>query len=129
MKTEAQLLAEAAAAPGAVQTASGLVYQLLEDGVGAMPNEIDMVRVHYTGRLASTGQVFDSSVARGEPVEFSLLGVIKGWTEGLQLMRIGGKAKLTVPSHLGYGAQGTGPIPGGATLVFDVELIAIVKTP
>jgi FKBP-type peptidyl-prolyl cis-trans isomerase FkpA len=89
------------------------------------PTKADTVEVHYEGKLID-GTVFDSSIARGEPISFPLSGVIAGWTEGLQLMREGGKAKLTSPSDLAYGPRGSPPkIPGGATLVFEVELLQI----
>ena len=117
--------AAAAAEPGAVQTATGLVYRETQAGDGAAPAGADIVEVHYEGRLID-GTVFDSSIARGETISFPLSAVIAGWTEGLQLMTAGGKATLTIPSELGYGASGSPPaIPGGATLVFDVELISV----
>ena len=108
---------------GAVQTDSGLVYLEVTAGEGDSPTVLSKVKVHYEGRLID-GTVFDSSYKRGAPLEFPLNGVIKGWTEGLQLMKPGGKAKLTIPSDLAYGDAGTGPIPGKAVLVFDVELLA-----
>ena len=124
--TDAALKA-AAAEPDATQTASGLVVQTLVAGDGAAPGATDKVRVHYEGALTD-GTVFDSSVARGQPIEFPLSGVIKGWTEGLQLMRVGGKAKLTIPSDLAYGAKGAGSsVPPHATLIFEVELLGIVS--
>jgi len=122
---EAALVA-AAAESGATRTSSGLVFSEVEAGDGPSPTAEDKVRVHYEGRLLD-GTVFDSSYKRGEPLEFPLSGVIKGWTEGLQLMKAGGKAKLTIPSELAYGDSGTGPIPAKATLIFDVELLAIVS--
>merc|ERR1740117_1502366 len=120
-------LAKAAAETGAQQTKTGLVYFELAGGDGATPTYSDKVRVHYEGTLVD-GTVFDSSRARGEPIEFPLSGVIAGWTEGLQLMKTGGRARLTIPSAIAYGDKGTpgGPIPPKATLVFDVELLAIV---
>ncbi|MCB0409691.1 MAG: FKBP-type peptidyl-prolyl cis-trans isomerase [Flavobacteriales bacterium] len=106
-------------------TPSGLIYIELKKGNGKKPTATDVVKVHYTGKLLN-GTVFDSSVERGEPVEFGLNQVISGWTEGLQLMGIGGKAKLIIPSTIGYGPMQQGPIPGGSTLVFEVELLDIV---
>jgi len=121
----AATLEAAAKEEGAVQTDSGLVVKDLVAGSGASPTAADTVRVHYTGTLVD-GTVFDSSVARGEPIEFPLSGVIKGWTEGLQLMKEGGKARLTIPPDIAYGARGSPPaIPPGATLVFEVELLEV----
>ena len=113
----------------AKKTESGLVYEVLKEGTGAMPKETDKVEVHYHGTLTS-GEVFDSSVDRGKTIEFPLNRVIKGWTEGLQLVKEGGKIRLVIPADLAYGDQGAPPkIPGGATLVFDVELFKINPEP
>lgn len=120
----ATFLADAAKEEGATQTESGLVYLSLTDGSGPMPTAADTVKVHYHGTLVD-GSVFDSSVMRGSPISFPLNGVIKGWTEGVQLMKVGGKSKLTIPPALAYGENGTGPIPPNATLTFEVELLAI----
>jgi len=118
-------LDKAAAEKGAVKTSSGLVYTELKAGSGPSPKETDTVKVHYRGTLTD-GKEFDSSYKRGQPAEFPLNGVIKCWTEGLQKMKVGGKAKLVCPSSIAYGDAGHPPvIPGGATLVFEVELLGI----
>jgi FKBP-type peptidyl-prolyl cis-trans isomerase FkpA len=115
----------AAAVPGAVKTASGLVYRTITPGTGPSPRATDAVAVHYHGTLTD-GKVFDSSVQRGQPAQFQLNQVIPCWTEGLQRMKVGEKARLVCPSEIAYGDGGRGPdIPPGATLVFDVELLAI----
>src|SRR5699024_9791605 len=106
------------------QTASGLQYEVLEAGEGAIPTANDTVSVHYHGTFID-GSVFDSSVMRGEPAQFPVTGVIKGWVEALQLMPVGSKWKLYVPHELAYGEQGAGAIPPCATLVFEVELLEI----
>jgi len=117
----------AAKEPGAVRTPSGLVFRTLSPGAGRSPLATNTVKVHYTGTFTD-GKVFDSSVQRGQPVEFPLNGVIACWTEGLQKMKVGEKAKLVCPSSIAYGDQGHPPvIPGGATLVFEVQLIDITR--
>jgi FKBP-type peptidyl-prolyl cis-trans isomerase FkpA len=120
------VLEKAAAEKGAVRTESGLVYRSLTEGKGASPKETDTVRVHYRGTFPD-GKEFDSSFKRGEPAEFPLNRVIKCWTEGVQRMKVGGKAKLTCPASIAYGERGAGggSIPPNATLVFEVELLAI----
>jgi len=106
-------------------TATGLQYEVLKEGTGASPKAADTVKVHYVGTLLD-GTEFDSSVKRNEPVTFPLNGVIPGWTEGLQLMKVGGKTKFYIPSALGYGANGAGGMIGpNSTLVFEVELLSI----
>jgi peptidylprolyl isomerase len=110
-----------------VETATGLGYVEISEGTGARPQTGDTVSVHYTGWLKS-GQKFDSSRDRGEPLEFKVGRgqVIKGWDEGVGSMKVGGKRKLIIPAHLGYGDRGAaGVIPPGATLIFEVELVAI----
>jgi FKBP-type peptidyl-prolyl cis-trans isomerase len=126
-KTAGPYLAKAAAEKGAVKTASGLVYIPVSEGSGASPASTDKVKVHYTGKLTD-GTVFDSSVQRGKPIDFPLNGVIPCWTEGVQRMKVGGKARLVCPAAIAYGDRGAGQaIPPGATLDFEVELIEIVK--
>ena len=108
---------------------SGLQYVDLVEGTGATPpNPQAMVKVHYTGYFTD-GNKFDSSVDRGQPAQFSLAGVIPGWTEGVGSMKVGGKRKLVIPYALGYGERGRGPIPPKATLIFDVELLEIMASP
>ncbi len=120
-----QFLAENAKRAGVKTTASGLQYEVLEATIGQKPKATDKVKVHYEGTLTD-GTVFDSSYKRGEPITFGLNQVIKGWTEGLQLMSIGSKYKLYIPYQLGYGAQGAGgSIPPYAALIFTVELLGI----
>ncbi|MCH5182299.1 MAG: FKBP-type peptidyl-prolyl cis-trans isomerase [Prevotellaceae bacterium] len=119
-------LKENAARPGVTTTASGLQYEVLTPAIGRKPAAADSVKCHYEGRLTD-GTVFDSSYKRGEPATFPLNGVIKGWTEGLQLMAEGAKFRFFIPYDLAYGARGAGSsIPPYAALVFDVELIAVV---
>lgn len=118
-------LAENAKKPGVKTTASGLQVEMLAAGEGPTPTLEDTVAVHYEGRLAD-GTVFDSSIARGQPAVFKVGDVIKGWQEGLQMMRPGGSARFTIPPALGYGAKGAGGvIPPNAVLVFDVQLLGI----
>ncbi len=124
-KAGEDLLASAAKEPGAVQTGSGLIFHTLTPGTGPSPKATDTVRVHYHGTLTD-GKVFDSSVDRGEPAEFGLGGVIPCWTEGVQLMKVGEKARLICPAAIAYGDRGAGAtIPPGSTLIFEVELLAI----
>ena len=126
-KKSTAFIEKAAAEQGATKTASGLVYQELTPGTGESPKTTDRVKVHYHGTLMD-GTVFDSSVQRGQPATFALGGVIPCWTEGLQLMKVGGKSKLVCPSEIAYGDRGSPPkIKPGSTLVFEVELLEIVK--
>ncbi|MEB2343177.1 MAG: FKBP-type peptidyl-prolyl cis-trans isomerase [Deltaproteobacteria bacterium] len=119
--------AQAAAEPGAVKKPSGLVIRTIQEGSGASPGPDDSVKVHYTGTLRD-GKVFDSSVKRGEPAQFKLGGVVPCWTEALQTMKVGGKARIICPAEIAYGDRGfPGSIPPGATLAFEVELLEIVK--
>jgi FKBP-type peptidyl-prolyl cis-trans isomerase FkpA len=117
-------LAEQAALPGAERSGSGVVFISMTDGTGENPTATSTVRVHYHGTLRD-GTVFDSSVDRGEPISFPLNGVIPCWTEAVQKIKVGGKAKLVCPSDTAYGDQGSGSIPPGAALAFEVELLAI----
>ena len=115
----------AAQEPGAKVTASGLVYRSLQDGQGVSPVATDKVKVHYRGTFPN-GKEFDSSYKRNQAIDFPLNAVIPCWTEGVQLMKVGGKAKLTCPPAIAYGARGAGGvIPPNATLQFEVELIAV----
>jgi FKBP-type peptidyl-prolyl cis-trans isomerase FkpA len=109
---------------GVITTASGLQYEVITLGEGPMPTESSRVTVNYEGSLID-GKIFDSSYESGEPVTFALNGVIAGWTEGLQLMPLGSTYKFYIPSNLGYGPRGTGPIPGNSVLIFKVELLNI----
>ena len=118
-------LAENAKKPGVITTASGLQYKITKEGTGKQPTADSQVSVHYKGQLLD-GKVFDSSYDRGQPVEFPLNQVIPGWTEGLQLIKEGGKATLYIPAKLAYGEQGVpGTIPPNSTLIFDVELLQV----
>jgi FKBP-type peptidyl-prolyl cis-trans isomerase FkpA len=124
----ALVAAQGASAPASAPAAapSGLVYKSLKDGGGASPSASDVVKVHYRGTLPD-GKEFDSSYKRGQPAQFPLDRVIKCWTEGVQKMKVGGKAQLVCPPELAYGARGTpgGPIPPNATLHFEIELLGI----
>jgi len=126
-KASQAFLDQAAAEKGATKTASGLILITITPGTGASPKATDTVKVNYEGKLTD-GTVFDSSVQRGEPVTFPLNKVIKCWTEAVQLMKVGGKSRVICPSDLAYGDKGAPPqIKPGATLVFEVELLRIVK--
>lgn len=120
-----EFLSENMTQEGVVTTESGLQYKVLTKGTGdTHPSASDRVKVHYHGTLTD-GTVFDSSISRGQPIEFGLNQVIKGWTEGLQLMVEGEKTRLFIPSELAYGNRNAGTIPAGSALIFDVELIKI----
>ncbi len=125
-QSAADPLKAAAAESGAVVTDSGLVYRALKDGSGPSPAATDTVKVHYRGSFPG-GKEFDSSFQRNQPAEFPLNRVIRCWTEGVQKMKVGGKAKLTCPAAIAYGERGTpgGPIPPNAVLQFEVELLGI----
>ncbi len=124
----AAYLAKAAAEPGAQKTESGMVYRELRPGAGDSPKATDTVKVNYRGTLVD-GTEFDSSYKRGEPAQFPLNGVIKCWTEGVQKMKIGGKSQLVCPAEIAYGEDGRPGIPGGATLIFEIELLQIGDGP
>lgn len=120
-------LAENGKKDGVITTESGMQYEVMSEGTGEKPTAENTVKVHYHGTNLD-GEVFDSSVDKGEPIEFPLNGVIKGWTEGVQYMNVGSKYKFYIPASLAYGNQQKGPqIPAGSLLVFEVELLAIVK--
>jgi FKBP-type peptidyl-prolyl cis-trans isomerase FklB len=125
-KAGRDFLAENGKKPGIITTPSGLQYEVLKQGDGAVPQPTDKVKVHYEGRLID-GTVFDSSIKRGEPAVFGLNQVIKGWTEGLSLMPVGSKWRLYIPQELGYGDRQAGQIPPYSALIFDVELLGIEK--
>lgn len=123
----AVFLAENSKKEGVTTLPSGLQYEVINKGSGTdKPSESDQVKTHYHGMLTN-GTVFDSSVDRGEPITFPVTGVIKGWVEALQLMTVGDKWRLTVPSDLAYGEAAQGPIPANSVLVFEVELLEIIK--
>ncbi len=127
MQEGEEFLAENKAKDGVVETASGLQYIVLTQGEGPSPAAADRVTVHYEGKLLD-GKVFDSSYERGEPSEFVLNEVIPGWTEGVQLMKVGSKYRFFVPSDLAYGGRGAGQDIGpNATLIFEVELVSIER--
>lgn len=120
-------LKEKAKEAGVISTSSGLLYKVIKTGKGATPNPTDKVSVHYEGRLIN-GTIFDSSIQRGQPAEFRLNRVIRGWTEGLQLMKTGAKYQFYIPVDLAYGDRGSGAnVPPGATLIFDVELLKVIR--
>jgi FKBP-type peptidyl-prolyl cis-trans isomerase FkpA len=119
-----QYLVKAAAEKGAIKTESGLIYREVTPGTGESPQATDTVKVNYRGTFVN-GNEFDSSYKRNQPAIFPLNRVIKCWTEGVQRMKVGGKSILVCPSDLAYGEQGSSPIPGGATLIFEVELLGI----
>jgi FKBP-type peptidyl-prolyl cis-trans isomerase len=125
-KKGAEFLAKNKEKEGVTETASGLQYEVIKEGSGAKPKASDKVKVHYHGTLID-GTVFDSSVEKGEPIDFKLNQVIPGWTEGVQLMSVGSKYKFYIPSDLAYGDRDSGKIPGGSTLIFEVELLDIVQ--
>ncbi|MDR0442212.1 MAG: FKBP-type peptidyl-prolyl cis-trans isomerase [Treponema sp.] len=126
MQKGIEFLAENSKKPRVNITATGLQYEVIRESMGEKPSASDMVRVHYEGRLID-GTVFDSSYDHGSPVEFPLDRVIAGWTEGLQLMSVGSKFKFYIPYELGYGAGEAGPIPPYSTLIFEVELLDIIR--
>lgn len=125
-KKSAEFLEKNKTASGVKVTASGLQYSVITEGTGAVPKKEDTVKCHYTGTLID-GTKFDSSVDRGQPAEFPVAGVIPGWTEALQMMKVGSKYKLFIPPELAYGASGRPGIPANSALVFEVELLDIVK--
>ncbi|MFT7559978.1 MAG: FKBP-type peptidyl-prolyl cis-trans isomerase FkpA [Flavobacteriales bacterium] len=124
----AEFLAANKVKDGVIVTESGLQYKILKAGTGKSPLATDTVKVHYTGTLID-GTKFDSSRDRGEPATFGVSRVIKGWTEGLQLMKVGSQWEFYIPSDIAYGASGNPKIPGNSVLVFDVELIEVIEIP
>lgn len=123
-QADAAIVAKTAGKPGVETLPSGVVIETLTPGTGASPKPTSTVKVHYAGVLTN-GFEFDSSIKRGQPVEFELNKVIPCWTEGVAKMKVGGKSRLTCPSDTAYGDNGQGPIPPGATLIFEVELISV----
>ena len=124
-----KFLAENKKRPGVVELPNGLQYEIIKQGTGEKPKATDTVKAHYAGSLIN-GQEFDNSYKRGQPLVIPVGGVIQGWVQALQLMPVGSKWKLFIPSDLGYGDRGAGgAIPGGATLIFEIELIEIVNRP
>jgi FKBP-type peptidyl-prolyl cis-trans isomerase FklB len=124
-----KFLAENKKRPGVVELPSGLQYEIIKQGTGEKPKATDTVKAHYSGALID-GQEFDNSYKRGQPLVIPVGGVIQGWVEALQLMPVGSKWKLFIPSELGYGDRGAGgAIPGGAALIFEIELLEIVNRP
>lgn len=121
-----EFLDRAAREKGAIKTASGLVYLSLKEGGGASPAASDKVTVHYRGTL-SDGREFDSSYKRGQAASFPLNSVMPCWTEGVQMMKAGGKARLVCPPETAYGAQGSGPVPADAPLIFEIELLEVTR--
>lgn len=125
-----KFLAENKKRPGVIELPSGLQYEIIKLGTGEKPKATDTIKAHYAGRLINGKEDFDNSYKRGEPITIPVGGVIQGWVQALQLMPVGSKWKLYIPSDLGYGDRGAGgAIPGGATLVFDIELLEIVNRP
>ena len=122
----AAFLAENGKKAGVTTTASGLQYEVITAGTGPTPTADDQVQVNYEGKMLD-GTVFDSSIARGQPVTFPLTGVITGWTEGLQLMKEGSKYRLFIPAKLAYGETGASTIPPNSVLIFEVELLKVIK--
>jgi len=120
----AAFLAENGEREGVKTTESGLQYEVVKKGDGAVPADTSIVTVHYEGSLID-GTIFDSSYKRGEPISFPLSGVIPGWTEGVQLMQAGATYKFYIPANLGYGPRGQGPIPANSVLIFKIELLGI----
>lgn len=123
-ETAKTFFTENKAKEGVIELPSGVQYKMMKEGTGAYPKVTDSVTVHYKGTLLD-GKVFDSSIDRGKPITFPLNQVIKGWTEGMQKCKLGGKIQLFIPSELAYGEKTTGPIPGGSALIFEVELLKI----